>query len=88
MPTLQSPALSLLAATGPTTTTPKKSNWEVIEHFNSSEKSRGSVSSSLIAVSKNTRNEVNFENEMNSSREFRYVLNPHVSCLLRNGKIN
>lgn len=28
----------------------RKSNWEVIEHFNSGAKSRGSVSSSLIAV--------------------------------------
>lgn len=28
----------------------KKSNWEVIEHFNPGSKSRGSVSSSLIAV--------------------------------------
>lgn len=35
----------------PTTTTPKKSNWEVIEHFNTADKGRGSVSSSLIAVS-------------------------------------
>jgi hypothetical protein len=38
--------------TAPSTTTPKKSNWEVIEHFNTSgSKGRGSVSSSLIAVS-------------------------------------
>lgn len=34
-----------------TSTTPKKSNWEVIEHFSSAGKGRGSVSSSLIAVS-------------------------------------
>lgn len=33
------------------TTTPKKSNWEVIEHFSTAGKGRGSVSSSLIAVS-------------------------------------
>ena len=30
--------------------TPKKGNWEVIEHFKTDIKGRGSVSSSLIAV--------------------------------------
>lgn len=49
VPSLQSPLISSLATA--TTTTPKKSNWEVIEHFNNAEKGRGSVSSSLIAVS-------------------------------------
>lgn len=49
VPSLQSPIISSL--TNATTTTPKKSNWEVIEHFNNAEKGRGSVSSSLIAVS-------------------------------------
>lgn len=48
VPSLQSPIISSL--TTATTTTPKKSNWEVIEHFNNAEKGRGSVSSSLIAV--------------------------------------
>lgn len=47
---LQSPAISSLNTA--TTTTPKKSNWEVIEHFNNADKGRGSVSSSLIAVKK------------------------------------
>uniref|UniRef100_A0A1B0D358 Uncharacterized protein n=1 Tax=Phlebotomus papatasi TaxID=29031 RepID=A0A1B0D358_PHLPP len=32
------------------TGTLKKSNWEVIEHFNTGPKGRGSVSSSLIAI--------------------------------------
>ncbi|XP_031621838.1 adenylate cyclase type 6 [Contarinia nasturtii] len=48
VPSLQSPLISSL--TTATTTTPKKSNWEVIEHFNNAERGRGSVSSSLIAV--------------------------------------
>lgn len=50
VPSLHSPVISSLS-TGNATTTQKKSNWEVIEHFNSAEKGRGSVSSSLIAVS-------------------------------------
>lgn len=45
------PLQSPVNATQTATTTPKKSNWEVIEHFNSASKGRGSVSSSLIAVS-------------------------------------
>lgn len=49
VPSLHSPVISSLT-TGNATTTPKKSNWEVIEHFNSAERGRGSVSSSLIAV--------------------------------------
>lgn len=36
--------------TGTGLTTPKKSNWEVIEHYNTGIKGRGSVSSSLIAA--------------------------------------
>lgn len=32
--------------------TPKKSNWEVIEHFTGGNKGKGSLSSSLIAVRK------------------------------------
>lgn len=48
VPSLQSPIISSLTTA---TTTPKKSNWEVIEHFNNAERGRGSVSSSLIAVS-------------------------------------
>lgn len=47
------PLQSPVNPTQTATTTPKKSNWEVIEHFNSASKGRGSVSSSLIAVSKN-----------------------------------
>lgn len=39
------------------TTGAKKSNWEVIEHFSTTSKGRGSVSSSLIAVSKLRRSE-------------------------------
>lgn len=50
VPSLQSPGTNALLSTA-ITTTPKKSNWEVIEHFNNAEKGRGSVSSSLIAVS-------------------------------------
>lgn len=41
---------AVIFATVPTTSTPKKSNWEVIEHYNTGSKGRGSVSSSLIAV--------------------------------------
>lgn len=48
MPPLNSPVNPSQAST----TTPKKSNWEVIEHFNTAPKGRGSVSSSLIAVRK------------------------------------
>ncbi|XP_055844529.1 adenylate cyclase type 6 [Episyrphus balteatus] len=47
VPTITQPQIQL-----PTTqpTTPKKSNWEVIEHFNPSKGGKSSVSSSLIAV--------------------------------------
>lgn len=51
VPSLHSPVIGSLTNATATTTTPKKSNWEVIEHFNNAEKGRGSVSSSLIAVS-------------------------------------
>lgn len=50
VPSLHSPVISSMSC-GNAATTQKKSNWEVIEHFNSAEKGRGSVSSSLIAVS-------------------------------------
>lgn len=55
LPSLHSPGTNAFVGSNQAsiaTMTPKKSNWEVIEHFNSAaEKGRGSVSSSLIAVS-------------------------------------
>lgn len=39
----------------------KKSNWEVIEHFSSSGRGRGSVSSSLIAVRVRERDDIDAE---------------------------
>lgn len=77
MPTL-SPVLSSLSTIGSTTTTPKKSNWEVIEHFNSTEKGRGSVSSSLIAVRKIHRKRNEFWHGIS--------LCSHISYLMREGK--
>ncbi|XP_055909103.1 adenylate cyclase type 6 [Eupeodes corollae] len=48
VPTIPQPQIQLPTTTQPTT--PKKSNWEVIEHFNPSKGGKSSVSSSLIAV--------------------------------------
>lgn len=59
VPSLHSPVISSLT-TGNATTTPKKSNWEVIEHFNNAERGRGSVSSSLIAVNCSLSSHVHF----------------------------
>lgn len=75
-------------STQPTTTTPKKSNWEVIEHFNNAEKSRGSVSSSLIAVSNHHfRNFVKKKNRTESSTiHYRWAW--HVSIWMELDRIS